>query len=198
MSVILQNILGFVLTYKYVALFFVTFLSSVGVPLPAGPSVMASAAFASQGYIDVLLVIAVGFLGNVLGDTCMYLISRKYGAQILHFLRLDRLIKPKSLEHVEKIEDRYRAVTLIVSRFQDQTTALVNIIAGLAHMNMKKFLLYIIIGDILQILFYVGIGYFFSASWQSIYNTVGVFSWLIVCAGIIIGMLVLRKFNKMY
>ncbi|MEI6660240.1 MAG: DedA family protein [bacterium] len=196
MSSIFQNILGLILVYKYTALFLVAFLSSLGVPLPAGPSTMASAAFASQGYINIFLVIAMGTLGNILGDIAMYTLSKKYGKKILHFFNLGKFATSKQLDEVEKIENRYSALTIITSRFQDQATALVNILAGLGNMNFKRFLTYIIIGDIIQIMFYASIGYFFAQSWQSLYKTMGVFGWLVLLATVIIAVFAATKIKK--
>src|ERR1700733_588887 len=100
MSAFFQNILGFLLVYKYVALFLVAFSSSLGIPLPAGSSTMASAAFASQGYLNIFGVLVVGALGNILGDFAMYGLSKRYGKKILYWLHLQKLADSKPLKDV--------------------------------------------------------------------------------------------------
>ena len=196
MSSLFQNILGLLLVYKYVTLFLVAFLSSLGIPLPAGSSMMAGAAFASQGYLNIFAILIVGALGNILGDISMYGLSKRYGKKVLYWFHLGKVAESKPLKYVEGVEKSYSATAIIASRFQDQTTAIVNVIAGLGRMKFKPFLLYVIIGDVLQILFYSSIGYFFSENWQSLYNTVGVFSWLIILGTIIISIFVANKFKK--
>ena len=196
MSSLFQNILGLLLVYKYVALFLVAFSSSLGIPLPAGSSTMASAAFASQGYLNIFAVIATGALGNILGDVTMYGLSKKYGKKVLHWFHLGKLAESKPLKDVEKIENNYSSLTIITSRFQDQATVIVNIIAGLGNIKFKRFVLYAVIGDILQIVFYSSIGYFFAENWQAFYKTASVFSWLIILITIIISMLVAKKITK--
>ncbi len=196
MSSLFQYILGLLLVYKYVALFLVAFASSMGIPLPAGSSTMASAVFASQGYLNIFAVMVVGALGNILGDITMYGLSKKYGKKFLDWFHLKKLAESKALKNIEGVEKRYSAVVIITSRFQDQATTIINVISGLGNMKFKRFLLFIIIGDILQIVFYCSIGYFFAENWQSLYNTVGVFSWLIVLITIIISILVAKKFSK--
>ena len=196
MSSLLQNILSFLLVYKYVGLFLVAFLSSLGVPLPAGSSTVASAAFASQGYLNIFIVLIVGTTGNILGDLSMYGLSRRYGKQVLRWLHLGRFAESTSLKHIETTENNYSALAIITSRFQDQATAIINMVAGLGRMPFKRFALYAIIGDILQTIFYSSVGYFFAANWQSIYNTIGVCSWIIVFATIIISIFVANNMAK--
>jgi membrane-associated protein len=196
MSSLFQNILGFLLVYKYIALFFIAFLSSLGIPLPAGSSTMASAAFASQGYFNIFFVLITGALGNILGDVSMYVLSRKYGKKILYWFHLRKLVESKPLKQVEKMENNYSALAIIISRFQDQATAMVNVIAGLGNIKFKRFVIYATIGDILQIIFYASVGYFFAENWQAFYNTMGIFSWLIVLIATIISILLANKFAR--
>lgn len=126
----------------------------------------------------------------------MYALSRKYGKKVLYWLHLGKLVESKPLKDVERVENNYSALAIIMSRFQDQATAIVNIVAGLGNMEFKRFATYAVIGDILQIAFYSGIGYFFAANWQALYNTIGLFSWLIVLATIIISILLVRRITK--
>ena len=196
MSSVFQNILGLLLVYKYVTLFLITFFSSLGVPLPAGSSTMASAAFASQGYFNIFGVGIVAVLGNIIGDVFMYFLSKRYGKRVLYWFNLKRFIESDTFKQVEHVANNYSALMIISSRFQDQTTAIVNVISGLGNMKFKRFVFYVVIGDILQILFYSSIGYFFAGSWQALYNTVGVFSWLIIILSAVIAIIASKKITK--
>jgi len=84
----------------------------------------------------------------------MYVLSRKYGKKILYWFHLRKLVESKPLKQVEKMENNYSALAIIISRFQDQATAMVNVIAGLGNIKFKRFVIYATIGDILQIIFY--------------------------------------------
>jgi len=52
---------------------------NLGIPLPAGSSTMASAAFASQGYFNFPLALTIGIVGNVLGDLFDFWLIRRFG-----------------------------------------------------------------------------------------------------------------------
>jgi membrane protein DedA with SNARE-associated domain len=179
MSSLFQTTISYILIYRYAAIFVISFLSSLGIPLPAAASTVAAAAFASQGYLNLLLLVFFGAIGNIAGDLTMYWLMRRYGKKLLLWLRLRKLAESPLLRNVEKTVETYKATVIMASRFQDQATTLVNIISGLGKMDIKRFALFASIGDILQIVFYVAIGFVFADNWQSVYSAVGKFGWII-------------------
>lgn len=179
MSSLFQQLLSWILIYRYEAVFVISFLSSLGVPLPAGGSIVAGSAFAYQGYLNIYWLLFVGTSGNIIGDLTMYWLMRRFGKKILRKVGLKKFADSPLLQNVENTVDTYSALVIIASRFQDQATTLVNIISGLGKMRVKRFLLYISIGDILQILFFASIGYLFADNWQAVYSATGQFSWVI-------------------
>lgn len=179
MSSILQHIISFVLVYRYVGLFVISFLSSLGVPVPAAITAIAAAAFASQGYLNIIILIAIGALGNILGDLTMYWLMRLYGKKVLYRLGLRKIAESVALKDVESTVNKYSAFVILASRFQDQATTLVNIISGLGRMSIKRFFWLISIGDVVQISFYIMLGYIFADNWQAINGVVGKFGWIL-------------------
>lgn len=175
----LSNILNYLRLYRYPVLFLITFCASLGFPLPAGPATVASSAFAAQGYFSLFWVFVIGSLGNILGDITMYLLVRKFGRRVLLFLHLRKLADSPILIDAEKTAKAYNAPVIILSRFQVQATAIVNIISGLGKMNFKRFALLVVIGETLQMACYVAIGYLFSDTWEVLYASLGKFSWII-------------------
>ncbi len=179
MSAVLQAIVSYILVYRYLALFVVSFLSSLGIPLPAAASAVAASAFASQGYLSLFWLVLFGALGNILGDLTMYWLMRRYGIKLLLRLHLRKLAESPLSQNVEATVEKYKASVLISSRFQDQATTLVNIISGLGKMDLKRFAVYVSIGDFAQIIFYVAVGFLFADDWQSVYGAVGKFGWIV-------------------
>lgn len=179
MNTLLQQILGSLLSYQYAALFVLTFLSSLGFPLPAGPSTVAAAAFASQGYLNIYVVVLVAGLGNIGGDMTMYWLMRLFGRNVLYKLGLRKLADSVALQTVEQTVSAYKTPVVIMSRFQVQATAVINVLAGLGRMHFRKFAPLVLIGETAQVVFYCSIGYMFADSWQVVYAAVGKFAWLI-------------------
>jgi membrane protein DedA with SNARE-associated domain len=182
MALLFQSFLGPLLVYRYAALFVITFLGSLGFPVPAAPSTIAASAFAGQGYFNLFWVMVSGSLGNIGGDVTMYWLVRRYGKKVLQWFRLKSLAESPALLNVEATVETYKAPVIIISRFQVQATALVNVIAGLGRMDFKRFFWLVVGGEILQMAFYVAIGYVFADSWQALYDAVGKFGWIIALA----------------
>lgn len=179
MSSFFQGLLSDLLLYRYATLFLINFLSCIGFPLPAAPSTIAAAAFASQGFLDMKLVLLSAISGNILGDIAAYWLVRLCGPRVLHWIGLGKYLTTPAFRNVEKTVDTYKAPVLIASRFQVQATAVVNIISGLARLHFKRFAFYIVIGEMLQVIVYVVVGYTFADSWQALYAVVGKFGWLV-------------------
>lgn len=179
MSSIFQSLLSELLVYRYATLFLVSFFSCIGFPLPAAPSTIAAAAFASQGFLDIRLVLVGAVAGNILGDIAAYWLVRLCGPRVLRWIGLRKYLATPTFRDVEKTVDTYKAPVLIASRFQVQATAVVNILSGLARLNFRRFLLYIAIGEVLQVFVYAVVGYMFADSWQALYAVVGKFGWLV-------------------
>ena len=83
MDLLVQAILPYILLYKYWALFVVTFLASLAIPIPAGTLLIASAAFASQGYFNIYILLIVVIAANLVGDNVSYWLARLYGERAL-------------------------------------------------------------------------------------------------------------------
>ena len=176
MSFLVQIILPYVLLYKYVALFVITFLASIALPIPAGALLVASAAFASQGYFNIVEVIVVVIIANILGDNVCYWLTRFFGIKVLYFFGFRKMLSSKNFKIVEQRIREKPGFIILISRFDVITSLLVNFISGISKVSLKKFMLYEGIGAIIETVFYAMVGYLFGDSWQVVNNLLGNFS----------------------
>lgn len=193
MNFILTQILSFILLYKYWALFTLTFLASFIIPIPPGTLIMASSAFSHQGYFNIYTVIIVSILGNILGDSASYWLSRKYGYQILSKIGLKKLLDSERYKSFEKKVDSKAGLVIFASRFEVSANLIVNIISGMSKIPYRKYLLYEIPGEILQISLYGTIGYVFGDSWQLLSSIIGR---ILLITLIIIVVILFAKYKK--
>ncbi len=192
MSAILSFILSYLLLYKYPALFVITYLSSVLLPLPSDTALLATGAFAGQGFLNIYLVISVALAGSVLGDLTGFIVARKYGREFLMKIGLRKMIMSEKYIKLEKfIADNSRS-TIFVTRFIGQIGPLVNILAGLSEMPIKKFLLYEILGTATDVLAIGLSGYFLGSAWQNLTEVIE-----IVGVGLIVAAIAI-VFSKIY
>ena len=141
MNPTLSTLLVYVQLYKYPAIFVITYLGAIALPLPSGSMVMAAAAFSLQGYMNFYLVILVGVLGNIAGDNSGYWLVRKYGMDVLHRLHLRRFFKQDKLDAARKQLDEHPILAIYFSRFLTAVAPAVNVIAGLTKLSYKRYLL---------------------------------------------------------
>ena len=201
MNFIVQIILPYLLLYKYWAIFIVTFLASLAVPIPAGTLLMASAAFASQGYFSMSTLLLVVMIANIAGDNISYWLARLYGEKTLSKIKFfNKIISSKNFIIIERNIAKRPGLVIILSRFEVISTLTINIICGLGKSTYKKFMIYEIIGTFLSVLFYAFIGYSFGDSWQAINNLIGNFSILffilIAISLSIFGKKIVSRLNK--
>ncbi len=168
MNFVIEVILPYVLLYKYWAIFGITLLAAFIFPIPPGTMLMAAAAFASQGYFSFPLVLLSAILGNILGNNLGYWTARMYGKRILYKIGLRKKLES---ERYKKIEERMRrrpGFIIFITRFEIFANLAVNVISGLAKVEYKKYLLYVILGEITQVSLYAGIGYMVGDNWTAI------------------------------
>src|SRR5580692_11145941 len=89
MNAALGAFLSFLLLYKYIALFAFIFFSAVILPLPDNSILLATGAFASQGYFGFWTSLLVALAANVAGDYVGYLLARHWGRAALDRLHIN-------------------------------------------------------------------------------------------------------------
>lgn len=191
MEAFFQDALSYLLLYKYAALFFITFLAAFALPLPSTTSLMTAAGFASQGYMNIGLVIFWATLGNVAADNLSYLVARYWGAAVFEKIGLKVMKSPVISFVTEKLQEHFRSI-IFWSRFEVILTITVNILNGMARSDYRKFLLYGFLGEVVQVTLFASIGYFFGSSLLATVSFFGEFT-LPLIAGTLIVLFLLRR-----
>jgi len=137
-------------TIGYLGLFAIIFAESglfVGFFLP-GDSLLFTAGFlASQGFLELPIVILVCFIGAVVGDNVGYAFGRRVGPAI--FKRDDSIFFHRS--HVQRAREFYGKhgiKTIVLARFVPIVRTFAPILAGVGEMHYRTFVIYNIIGAI--------------------------------------------------
>lgn len=120
----------------------------IGFFLP-GDSLLFTAGFlASQGYLDISILIALCFVSAVVGDSVGYAIGKKLGPRV--FVREDSFFFDK--QHVHRAQMFYekhggKAITL--ARFIPIVRTFAPVVAGVGNMPYHTFFFFNIIGGLL-------------------------------------------------
>lgn len=196
MDFLLQTILSYLLVYKYLVLFLVTFFAALALPIPSAATLMASAAFAAQGYFDLSLVIITASLGNILGDNLCYWLARTFGPSVLRKLGFKKYLDSPVLLSFERHINRRPGIIILLSRVEVIATISVNLLAGLGKMPYRKYLLYDCIGEVLQVCMYASLGYLFGSQWQEANSIIGKVFLAMTFGGMIFAIFLWKKISK--
>lgn len=145
------DLISLIKTFGYLGVFAIVFLESglmVGFFFP-GDSLLFTAGFlASQGYLDIKILIAGCFAFAVAGDSVGYYIGSKIGPKI--FTKENSIFfHKKHLERAQRFYDKHGGKTIILARFIPVIRAFAPIVAGVGTMAYKRFLFYNLFGAVL-------------------------------------------------
>ncbi|MCE7067115.1 VTT domain-containing protein [Dyadobacter sp. CY326] len=150
----------------YVVLFLIIFIETgvVFMPFLPGDSLLFAAGMMAAKYPDSLniwLIVALLIIAAILGDSCNYLIGRRFGNKIQQFRLFGKpMIKPEQLAHTHGFYEKYGASTIVIARFVPIVRTLAPFVGGVAAMNYAVFFKFNIIGAILWVASLAFAGYF--------------------------------------
>ncbi len=156
------DLVELVKTAGYLGVFTIVFLESgllIGFFFP-GDSLLFTAGFlASQGFLDIKVLIAGCFIAAVMGDSIGYYIGKKLGPKV--FTKDNSIFfHKKHLERAQKFYDKHGGKTIILARFVPVIRAFAPVVAGVGTMNYKKFVAYNLIGGSLWAIGVTFAGYY--------------------------------------
>lgn len=155
--------------WGYAIVFMATFLENsvgAGVIVPGETLVIIGGFYARIGDLWLPWVATVAVVGAVLGDNLGYWIGRRYGRDFLerHGRRL--FVTPARLEAAEGYYRRHGGKTVFLGRFVPVLRSVGFIVAGVAHMEWRRFIVYDVAGAILWGIGHSVLGYALGASYQ--------------------------------
>ncbi len=146
----------------YVLIFLIIFMETglVFTPFLPGDSLLfAAGAFAAQGVLNIITLLALLTVASILGDTVNYWAGHYLGLKVFH--RYSRFLKKEYLEKTEMFYEKHGGKTIILARFVPVVRTFAPFVAGIGKMHYGRFLLYNVAGGIIWVAFFVLAGYFF-------------------------------------
>jgi membrane-associated protein len=166
--------------YGVLILFFISYFGSLGIPFPITPVIIAAGAFTRQGILDWRLAVLACLVGAALADHSEYFFGRWAGGWLKRRFG-QNIIWQKALSTI----NRQGKWAILLTRFWLTSLApAVNLLAG-SRFPYFRFLLFDLIGELLWVLLYGGLGYIFAGQWKLVSQIVTSFS------GLSVGLLIL-------
>ncbi|HEX9036580.1 MAG TPA: DedA family protein [Ktedonobacterales bacterium] len=154
-------ILNLIATFGYVVVLLAILAESAGAPVPGETTLLVAGALAGAGQLWLPGVMLAAAAGAVLGDTAGYWIGRRYGLPLLR--RHGRLFRFNEvrLEQAQQFFARHGDKTVFLGRFVPVGRIFSALLAGVSHMEYRRFLLWNATGGIVWAVVMGGLGYLF-------------------------------------
>jgi len=175
-------------SYGVAAIFVTIFIASLGIPLPASFLLIVAGSFVEAGDLAFWPVVLAGVTASILGDHTGYGIGRLGGRKLA--TRISRRFKAEALlAQAEATSHKWGGVSVFFSRWL--ITAIgpyINLTSGLTHYALPRFSLWDVLGEIIWVLLYVGVGRLFSNRVAEISDILGEFTWVVL--GLVVVMVI--------
>ena len=144
----------------YFAVFIALLLCGAGVPLPEDITLVAGGVIAGLGYANVHVMFAVAMVGVLAGDSAMFLLGHHYGARILQWRLVARVLTPERYAKVQQKFERYGNRLMFFARFLPGMRTAVYITAGSTHrVSFLRFFLLDGLAALISVPIWVYLGY---------------------------------------
>lgn len=178
----------------YPLLFVLVMSESGGVPVPGETSLIAGGVLASQGKLDVVLVIVLAATAAIVGDNIGYLIGRKGGRWLLERPGAFQSQRLQVLQNGEPFFERHGPKAVFFGRFLLGLRVWASWLAGATRMRWRSFFLWNALGGICWA---TGIGllaYFLGHSASNVVEIFGVFG-LVAVVLVVVGVLLAHRYQ---
>jgi len=186
-------ILGVISSTGYAGVFFLMLLESAVMPVPSEIIMPFAGYLVWKGQMGFWFVVAAGTLGNLVGSLAAYAVGLWLGrAFILKYCKYILLSK----EHIllaEKWFKKYGSKAIFISRLLPFVRTVISLPAGIAKMDLKKFIIYTTVGSVPWCFALTYLGVLFGSNWENVYK-LGHYIDAVVVVGVVL--LILWYFIK--
>jgi membrane protein DedA with SNARE-associated domain len=166
----------FLETWGYLAIFVLSFISSMGLPVGAEVAIIYGGVLASgqipnePHHLNLVVVIIVAVAAEVLGSLAGYLIGYFGGRPLVDRVGKYVLLTHKDLDRAEGWFKRRGEPFVLFGRFIPLIRSFVSFAAGLGEMALTKFVLFTVIGCAIWCTALTSLGYALGSSYKHVLN----------------------------
>ncbi len=156
-----DTIFSLVTDYGAYVIFASAFLSCLALPIPTSLMMLTGGAFVASGDLSLWTVGLAAYVGAVFGDQAGYFIGRTGGSALV--ARLARSpARAVVLARAEALVDRRGGIGVFLSTWAVAPLGpWVNFIAGATGLSWVRFTVWDVLGELIWVVVYVGLGFVF-------------------------------------
>ena len=190
------NVEHLVTVFGYPLVFLIVMSESGGLPVPGETALIVGAALASQGKLQIELVIALAAAGAIVGDNIGYLIGRKGGRWLLQRPGAFLSQRQQVLLIGEPFFERHGPKAVFFGRFILGLRVWASWLAGVTRMHWRSFAFWNALGGITWACLIGIIAYHLGRSASDAIEAFGLYGLLALVLAIISGVLLHRRHRR--
>ena len=141
-------ITSFIETTGYIGILVLMILESALIPIPSEIIMPFSGYIVYLGGLDLILVVAVGTIGNLIGSILAYYLGLYGGRPFIEKYGKYILLRKSHLEMAERLFNHYGDAIIFFSRMLPAVRTVISLPAGIGKMDLKRFSIYTTVGSI--------------------------------------------------
>jgi len=154
-----ESIQALVSQWGYLGILVFVLLGNLGLPVPEESVLWVAGYLVWQGGFQLPLVLLVGILSAVAGDSLGYWVGRRYGQPVVARYGLWARLTPPRLETMRLFVQRFGPVAVFLARFVIGLRFLAGPLAGSLDLSWRSFLTANALGAVVYVPIMVGMGY---------------------------------------
>jgi membrane protein DedA with SNARE-associated domain len=149
-------------------------LESMGVPSPGETALVAAAVLASQGKLNIELVILIGVVSAIVGDNVGYFLGRRFGREVLVAPGPFHARRQMAIEAGERFFEKHGGKAVFLARWVALVRVAAAWLAGINHMPFKIFFFWNALGGITWGITFGLVGYFVGERGANLLSEIGI------------------------
>jgi membrane-associated protein len=168
-------------------------LESMGVPSPGETALVLAAILASQGKLQIWLVILIGVASAIIGDNIGYLLGRKLGREVLEARGPFHKSRRTAIAAGDRFFKRHGPKTVFFARWIALIRVAAAWLAGINRMHFRTFFLWNAFGGITWGITFGLVGYYGGHAAEKVLSRVGLIGAIVLAVMLIGGLGYLKR-----
>ena len=197
---LVQWIIATVGTFGYPGIFIMMTLESSFFPFPSEVAMIPAGCLAYYGEMNIYIAIVVGIAGSIAGALFNYYFAIFLGRPFIIKFGKYFFISEKTMVWSERFFEKHGSITTFVGRLIPAVRQVISFPAGLARMNIWKFLIFTALGAGIWVAILAWLGYAAAGlcDWKEIWEKYGtqVTIGLLVFVAVVLGTYIFIKWRQ--
>lgn len=178
-------IIGIISTMGYGGIILLMAIESACIPLPSEIIMPFAGFLVFKGEMTLWGVALAGAIGCVVGSIPAYYLGLYGGRPLVEKYGKWVLISAKDLDWADKAFDRHGEIIIFIGRLLPAVRTFIAFPAGVARMNMPKFIIYTFVGSLIWCWLLAYAGFKTGEHWESLKVYFHEFHFVLIVAGVI-------------